>query len=1128
MRIASIFAALLILLSSSVSEAELVSRVLESFDRCVWNSAWSKAPGQITIANEHSPDLSNGKSMCIEVHFSGKGFEWFSVKPAKPIWIPGEAKSITVRYKVNSTGYMLALEFLDGWRRTEVNGKRLSWVLPVKTVGQWRTETFTVPKDWLRPIAISGLNIHNWDRQNEAFVLTVLIDQIEVTTDLSATDLQTGLPKSWLPNPNERDKGKLQQPPVPLLQTELTSSAMNHVFAGQKPTVVFRLWDWLPKPRQGKVDLKVLDFVGKEVFSERRMVSSSGFIEEVFPLPLKRFGWYQAKVALTISDGTERSEQLAFAFIPPPRELTETEKLISPYGLNVHGGREKLAIETFRKSGIVWFRDYAFGFETMKQAKGDGRFDGWPWYHQLLWRYQKAGAKLLACLQGAIRRPKPQDGRLSSDIGPGPAWRQEVATIIAAFPQITHWELDNEYDFPQENRKTEEQINWANYRAYHKAFAEIIDAIGGGTLSAVEQGQAGIFPARIKLFVESGDFERIKVVNVHHYCGSDAPELNIVNFNPAESASREVRLFFDLLREAKQASTSDKKQRQLWLTEFGWDTLAGHVVSPSEQAVYLQRGWLLALAAGVDKAFWFYDFDSPEPKQFFDGCGLLTADGQPKLAFCALAALTNMLPTPRYIGDCNAGAGTQGFVFETDGKLVAVLWSVAGDIGPVVNFESGQLYDFLANPLDNRTQRLSRAPIFAVGISQDERWFKQAAYSLDTPQLTVAAAGDSFPIRLQILNNRNREINATVRVVTPKGWLIDRSEANVKVPVNSQANVAFNVTISLDEPEGFREVLVIAEENGQRLKEMRAKVLITKPLALKVSPIEGEPGQTKVKVRVSNNSSRTLKGVLRFRLPKSWQVTPRSVTIEGLEPDEIREIFVDLTWSPEWQLGESAQVIFGTLERTIASEFIVPPILQIHRAPKVELDGKLDEWDEKRAIPFWLLRSTFGEPNVRLFLAWSSEGLYIAAKVHNSIVKVPDPRSFWTGDCIELFVDTRNDKRPRPFEPGDHQFWFVPLVDEGRVYVGQWKRGNEIPQTLYDLTEIKSAARKTNDGYIIEVLLPTKYLHGFKPQVGAKLGLNINLTVYSERGTREVYWHRQKDLGVLRSPHLWGTAELVD
>ncbi|MCS7187934.1 MAG: hypothetical protein RMK89_13410, partial [Armatimonadota bacterium] len=59
----------------------------------------------------------------------------------------------------------------------------------------------------------------------------------------------------------------------------------------------------------------------------------------------------------------------------------------------------------------------------------------------------------------------------------------------------------------------------------------------------------------------------------------------------------------------------------------------------------------------------------------------------------------------------------------------------------------------------------------------------------------------------------------------------------------------------------------------------------------------------------------------------------------------------------------------------------------------------------------------------------------------------------------------------------------------------------------------------------LEVLLPAKYLHDFKPQAKAKLGLNINLTVYSAQGVREVYWLRQKDLGVLHSPNLWGTVE---
>jgi hypothetical protein len=596
---------------SSVSEPKSVHAFVETFDWLCWIHGWSKAAGQVMSSEERSPDLTSGQSMLVEVRFSGRGFEWFSVKPPKPIWLPGKASSITVRYKVSSLGYTIALVFLDGWGRAEVSGSKLSWVLPVKEPGQWQAATFAVPESWIFPIAINGLTIHNWDRQNEPATLKVWIDQIDVQVDLSSTDLQTGLPLSWQPNPDDERK---QKPPVSLFKTELTSTAENHVFAGEQPKIVFKARNWLPQSRQGKVTLRVTDFWGNEVYNADRTVTILGLLEEPFQLPLRRFGWYQAQATLSLEDGTICSERLAFALIPLPRELTEVEKLLSPYGLNVHGGRERLAIEPFRKAGIVWFRDYAFGFETMLKAKGDGRFDGWPWYHQLLWRYQRVGAKVLACLRGAIKPTNLQDGKLSGEIGPTPEWRREIASIIASFPQITHWELDNEYDLPSENRETEERIEWLNYRAFHKAFAEIIAAIGGGTLVAIEQGQTGIYPERIRKCIESGDFEGIGIANVHHYCGSDLPELNTVK-TVEGGVVRKVISFFDLLREAKRAATSDGKQRQLWLTEFGWDTLAGQKVSTFEQAVYLQRGWLLALAAGVDKAFWFYDFDSPEPSQ---------------------------------------------------------------------------------------------------------------------------------------------------------------------------------------------------------------------------------------------------------------------------------------------------------------------------------------------------------------------------------------------------------------------------------------------------------------------------------------------------------------------------------
>ncbi len=123
-------------------------------------------------------------------------------------------------------------------------------------------------------------------------------------------------------------------------------------------------------------------------------------------------------------------------------------------------------------------------------------------------------------------------------------------------------------------------MSFRSLRSTDKAFADLVRALGGSALVAVEQGQVGINPERIRRCVLSGDFEHIAVVNVHHYCGSDPPELNLVNFNPKEDTREVAGSLFDLLRLAKQAARSDGKERQLWLTEFGWDMEAGHVVSP--------------------------------------------------------------------------------------------------------------------------------------------------------------------------------------------------------------------------------------------------------------------------------------------------------------------------------------------------------------------------------------------------------------------------------------------------------------------------------------------------------------------------------------------------------------------
>ena len=85
-----------------------------------------------------------------------------------------------------------------------------------------------------------------------------------------------------------------------------------------------------------------------------------------------------------MSDGTQRAEKMILARLPVPKDLTEQQKLASPYGLNVHSG-EKVVLVPFRNAGIVWFREYAFSFDWLLRAKGkDGSYAGWPYYPKIV------------------------------------------------------------------------------------------------------------------------------------------------------------------------------------------------------------------------------------------------------------------------------------------------------------------------------------------------------------------------------------------------------------------------------------------------------------------------------------------------------------------------------------------------------------------------------------------------------------------------------------------------------------------------------------------------------------------------------------------------------------------------
>jgi hypothetical protein len=1110
----------------------LVHKVAEDFEQSPWlPSQWSSARGKTSLVNEPAPDVRTAKSLKIDVTFSGSGFEHFTAEPVAPLWIPGDAKSVTLRYKVSDSRYALKVNFVDGWGRDRVGDAYLAWDIRVDPSGAWKTASFKVPEGWIRPVRIGGISTHNWEARNAKNTIHLQIDDIEIETDIKDVDAKSGVLTTWTaePHPASPDKALKQCPPTPLVAVDMSSGQESNVFTRTDPEVRIHLQNWKPGVLTGKLFGRLLDVTGRQVDRFERTVSVDSSAGLSAPLAAPRFGLYTLTAQLSLSDGTQRAEQMIVARLPADRDLSEAQKLASPYGLNVHSGA-KVALVPFRKAGIVWFREYAFSYDWLLRARGDdGRYAGWPNFPKIVAAHLAAGGKCLPVLQKSMEPPKVVNGKVVGRLGPDRAWTKEICNIINAFPEISHWELNNEYDLAADNYKAEEPTDWANYRAYHRQFADILQLLGGGELTAVENGRAGIWPKRELRCVQSGDFARIAVVNSHHYCGTEPPETCLSNYNMG-SEDKLPSLLYDDLRAVKRAAGADGKPRQSWLTEFGWDTLAGPVVSAYQQAVYLPRAWMMALAAGTDKAFWFYNFDAPDPKQFFDGCGLLTAKGEAKLSLCAMAGLTSVLPNPVYVGDLDAGPNTCGYVFRNDGKLVAALWTIEGDEGPAVQFRAERLQDYLGNPIEAGPVRLTMAPVYAVGLSTSDIWYKQTAYSLETPRLVPAAAGDGVRAVLRVSNHRDEPITSRIKLIVPEGWTTQSAETPVSVAPGESKDVELPFTIAFAEPVGMKDVAIVVSEGSEstRLKRMNVKVLVQSPLTVEVSPMEGRPGPTQVTVNVGNRSAKALSGVLRMRLPDSWKALTPEIPIAELKPQEVRPVVCKFQWSADWKPREIAQIEldFGADKRVVRS--LIPNQYAIHRAGKIAINGRLRDWGPATRLPAWMLGSTVGESVAEVHLAWAPEGIYGAVVVRDSKLQVQDPKSFWADDALELFIDTADNKEPRSAVLGDHQFWMVPQPDAGRVYFGQWKMKSEIPATRYDIPSLRGVATRTADGYAMEFLLPAEQMRNYHPQVGARLGLNLNLTIQSKQHSREAYWPSPKKSGVNAHPERWGTVLLVE
>jgi hypothetical protein len=203
----------------------------------------------------------------------------------------------------------------------------------------------------------------------------------------------------------------------------------------------------------------------------------------------------------------------------------------------------------------------------------------------------------------------------------------------------------------------------------------------------------------------------------------------------------------------------------------------------------------------------------------------------------------------------------------------------------------------------------------------------------------------------------------------------------------------------------------------------------------------------------------------------------------------------------------------GLPEAPLAPEPVDIP----YNPSEVTVDADLTDWEAVAPMPLPFMGRDAG----MVRLSWREDGLYAALKVEDDSIAV-NLREPWTGDAFELWVDSDFTRDVQYAGGGAEQYVFTydSDADGGRaplMIVYGPNQGRE--------PEVRSAWRRTDEGYVLEVRIPAGFLADTDLAEGTVMGLNF--AVDDDGRATEQFYVDKDDRQAYGTPALWGAVRLA-
>ena len=164
---------------------------------------------------------------------------------------------------------------------------------------------------------------------------------------------------------------------------------------------------------------------------------------------------------------------------------------------------------------------------------------------------------------------------------------------------------------------------------------------------------AGTDLAFIEALLRHGGGEHMDVVSIHPYQG------DLGSLSPDKGG------LADQIRGVQNLLAEHGYRKPIWLTEIGHRTTGTHghtSVTEEQQAAYLIRTYVIALASGVERVFWFNLQDWEEY------WGIVKQDFTRKPSFEAYRAMVKQLDGKRVVGRADLGKDIEAYLFAPSGR----------------------------------------------------------------------------------------------------------------------------------------------------------------------------------------------------------------------------------------------------------------------------------------------------------------------------------------------------------------------------------------------------------------------------------------------------------------------------